>query len=75
MAVALQVHHTDDAVLGHQRDGYFGADVGVGGDVARVGGGGCRERARARAPRRRRRWMPLAEGNVVDVHALVVSGC
>ena len=35
-AVALQVHHADHAVLRDQRHGDLGADVGVGGDIARV---------------------------------------
>ncbi len=70
-AVAFEIHHADHAVLHDQRHGDLGADIGVGGDVARIFvgvvdaddfarfGGGAGE--------------ALAERNVVDVHALVVA--
>ena len=32
--LAFEIHHADEAVLGDERNGEFGADVGIGGDVA-----------------------------------------
>ena len=32
--LALEIEHADEAILGDERNGEFGADVGIGGDVA-----------------------------------------
>ena len=35
-AFAFQIHDADDAILQHQGNGDFGADTGMGRDVARI---------------------------------------
>ena len=71
MRLAFEVHHADHASCTISGHGHFGADVGVGGDVARVlrcvvhahhlarFGGGAGD--------------ALAQRHVVDIHALVVA--
>ena len=70
-AVAFEVDYADHAVLRDERHGDLGADIGVGGDVARVLGGFVNADGFARLGGGA--GDALAEGDVIDLYALVVA--
>ena len=70
-AVALQIHHTHNAILHDQRHRHLGANVGVRSDVARILGGIVHAHHLARFGGRA--GESLAERYVVDVHPPVVA--
>ena len=69
--LAFQVHHAGDTVLRHQRNGDFGANIRMRGDVARVLAGILHPHRGALLDGRA--GDALAQRYVVQVHALVVT--